>query len=85
MEKYKEWFVYILACCDGTLYTGITTDVTRRVDTHNSGKGGKYTRSRLPVRLEYSEESPGRPEALKREAEIKKWPRKRKLALIKGG
>ena len=76
-------FVYILECADGSLYTGWTTDVEARVETHNSGEGAKYTRSRLPVKLVYFEEVEGRSAALKREAAIKKLTRKKKLLLIK--
>jgi putative endonuclease len=75
-------YVYILECADGTLYTGYATDVARRVEAHNRGKGAKYTRSRLPVRLAYSEPQPTRGDALRREAAIKKLPRAKKLALI---
>ena len=79
----KKAFVYILECGDGSLYTGWTTDVEARVETHNSGEGAKYTRSRLPVKLVYFEEVEGRSAALKREAAIKKLTRKKKLLLIK--
>lgn len=75
-------FVYILECADGTLYTGWTTDVEARLETHNSGQGAKYTRPRLPVRLVYHEELPDKSSALKREAAIKKLSRAKKLALI---
>lgn len=76
-------FVYILECADGTLYTGWTTDIEERVKTHNSGTGAKYTRSRLPVKLVYSEEVEDRSAALKREAAIKKLTRAKKELLIK--
>ena len=59
-------FVYMVECCDGSLYTGWTTDVERRVRTHNSGKGAKYTRSRLPVKLVYLERTEAKNAALKR-------------------
>ena len=78
-------FVYILECADGTLYTGWTTDVEARLATHNSGKGAKYTRSRLPVRLAYYEELPDKSAALKRESAIKQLSRAEKIALIKKG
>ncbi|MDD5174179.1 MAG: GIY-YIG nuclease family protein [Candidatus Omnitrophota bacterium] len=79
------WHVYIIKCSDGSLYTGITTDIPRRIDEHNSGRGGSYTRVRKPVKLIYSESCFDRSGALKREAEIKSWPRNKKLALIKKG
>ncbi len=73
--------VYMLLCADGTLYTGWTTDVEKRVAAHNAGRGAKYTRGRGPVTLVYSEECGGREEAMRREAAIKKLPRKKKLLL----
>ena len=76
------WFVYILRCRDGSLYTGYTDDVERRLSVHRSGKGAKYTRSRLPVELAYWEELPDKSAALKREAAIKKLSRQQKLQLI---
>jgi Predicted endonuclease containing a URI domain len=77
------WYVYIVRCSDGSLYTGITTDIDRRISEHNSGKGARYTQWKSPVVLAYHENSANRSEALKREAEIKSWPRSRKLLLIK--
>ena len=74
-------YVYILSCADGTLYTGWTTHLEQRVSTHNRGKGAKYTRSRLPVKLLYWEEYPSKSEALRREAAIKKLTKKQKEAL----
>ena len=77
------WFVYILECADGTLYTGITTDLERRVKEHNtSPKGAKYTRNRRPVKLVYNEEAEDKSSASKREYQIKKLSRKEKLLLI---
>lgn len=76
--------VYILRCADGTLYTGITNDLPRRLKTHNAGRGAKYTRSRLPVEPVYSEEAPDKSAALRRELEIKAMTREDKLKLIKG-
>ncbi len=76
------YYVYILRCADGTLYTGYTDDVERRLRVHNSGKGAKYTRSRRPVALAYAEEWPDKSAALKREAAIKRLSRAEKLALI---
>jgi putative endonuclease len=78
----NTWKVYILRCCDGSLYTGITIDVTRRVGEHNSGKGAKYTRSRRPVELVYQEDCEDHSHALRRELEIKALPRERKIKLI---
>lgn len=78
------WFVYILRCGDGTLYTGATCDLPRRLKAHGSGKGAKYTRSRLPVELVYREETADKSSALRREAAIKRLSRREKLALIAG-
>ena len=77
------WWVYILRCADGSLYTGITTDVARRVAEHNGegGLGARYTRSRRPVQLVYAEAAANRAEAARREAAIKRLDRPRKLAL----
>lgn len=76
------YYVYILRCRDGTLYTGITTNVQKRLAAHNSGKGAKYTRSRLPATLLYQETQPDKSAALKRELAIKKLTRAQKLNLI---
>jgi putative endonuclease len=79
----KDWFVYVLRCADGTLYTGVTTDVARRVEEHNaSTKGAKYTRVRRPVALAHAELFPDRSQACAREAAIKKLSREEKLALF---
>ena len=77
------WYLYILRCKDGSLYTGITTDVEKRLEAHRAGKGAKYTRGRGPLELVYKEECGDHSEALKREAEIKRLPRDEKLKLIK--
>lgn len=77
------YFVYILRCSDNSLYTGITTDVNRRFEEHKNQKGGHYTGSRKVLRVVYTEKHPNRSLALKRESEIKSWPRAKKLALIK--
>ena len=77
-----EYVVYILRCGDGSLYTGITNDLERRVAVHNSGKGGKYTRSHLPVTPVYWEKQPDKGAALRRELEIKAMSRTQKLELI---
>jgi predicted GIY-YIG superfamily endonuclease len=76
-----QFWVYILRCSDGSLYTGTTTDVRRRVGEHNSGRGAKYTRSRLPTTLAYLEKAESLREALIRELEIKKLSRSSKLLL----
>ena len=76
------WYVYMLRCGDGSLYTGCTDDVERRLAVHNSGKGAKYTRSRLPVTLVYRESVADKSAALHREAAIKALPRAKKLALL---
>lgn len=78
-----SWFVYILKCRDGSLYTGITNDPQKRLKEHISGKGGRYTRSHRPVKIAYLEKARGRSAALKREALIKKMKRGQKLSLIK--
>ena len=75
-------YVYILECADGTLYTGWTTSPERRVKTHNVGKGAKYTRSRRPVKLVYTELCEEKSSALRREYEIKQLSRAQKLLLI---
>ncbi len=74
-------FVYMLRCKDGTLYTGWTNDVQRRLEMHRCGKGAKYTRGRGPLTLAYLEAMPDRERALKREAAVKRLPRSAKLAL----
>ena len=76
------YFVYMLRCGDGSLYTGSTNDVERRLKAHQSGRGAKYTRSRLPVELAYYEILPSRHEAMSRERQIKGLSREEKLALI---
>lgn len=77
-----SWLVYMLRCGDGSLYTGCTNDLPRRLEAHQSGKGAKYTRSRLPVTLTYREEAPDRSAALRREAAIKRLTRQQKLSMI---
>jgi putative endonuclease len=76
------YYVYVLECADGSLYTGLTTDPERRVREHNSGKASKYTRSKLPVKLVYCETVDDKSQALKREYAIKQLPRNEKLELI---
>jgi predicted GIY-YIG superfamily endonuclease len=75
------YWVYVLRCSDGTLYTGSTNDVRRRLVAHNSGRGSKYTRTRTPVVVGYLEKARGRSQALKRELEIKRLSRSAKLLL----
>lgn len=78
------FYVYLLECGDGSLYCGYTDDVVKRLAAHSQGLGAKYTRSRLPLKLVYSEELPTKSDALKREYAIKKLTRKEKLSLISG-
>ena len=80
----KKHYVYILKCSDGTYYTGYTTDPKRRTQTHNSGKGAKYTRARIPVELIYTEEYDDKIEAQRREYAIKQLTRAEKEKLING-
>jgi len=75
-------YVYILECSDGSLYTGWTTDIERRLNEHNNGHGAKYTRGRRPVRLAYSEEYTTVTEAMRREKKIQRMRRRDKLVLI---
>ena len=77
------WYVYILECGDGTLYTGATTDLKRRVEEHKRGEGAKYTKIRGVNKLIYSETSKSHGDALRREIQIKKWNRSMKLDLVR--
>ena len=79
----SAWFVYVVRCADGSLYTGIAKDVNRRCKQHNAGTASRYTRSRLPVKLVYQETADSRSLALKREVAIKAMTRAEKLALIR--
>ena len=79
----SQYWVYVVRCSDGSLYTGVTIDLPRRLAQHNAGFASKYTRSRRPVRLAYSERVEGRGTALKREFEIKRLSRSAKLLLCK--
>mgnify|MGYP001481882193 CR=1 FL=1 len=76
------WAVYILECSDGSFYTGISNNVEARINTHNASKGAKYTKSRLPVTLVFQENTLTKSESLRREIEIKKLTRKKKMELI---
>lgn len=78
-----SYFVYLLQCKDNTIYTGITTDVARRFAEHKAKKGGHYTASHGARKMIYTERRPNRGAALRREAEIKKWSRGKKLAFVK--
>jgi putative endonuclease len=81
-DKPDGCYCYIVECADGSLYTGWTTDPERRVKEHNAGRGAFYTRWRRPVSLMYLEELPSRSTAQRRENEIKKLTRQKKLALV---
>ena len=78
-----NWYVYIVRCADRTLYTGVARDLRARVDAHNAGRGAKYTRARLPVKLIYQESAEDRGAALRREHAIKRLSRVEKRALAK--
>ncbi len=78
----KNWLVYLLRCADGTLYCGITNDLSRRAQAHNAGKGAVYTRGRLPVRLTAASAAMTRSDALRLEMKVKKARGKKKLALL---
>jgi putative endonuclease len=80
----KDHFTYILECSDGTLYTGWTTDIEKRLKTHNAGKGAKYTKARIPVKLMASWRFETRSEAMKWEWFLKRLPRSAKIRLIEG-
>ena len=83
MKITKSWYMYVVKCSDSTLYTGVTTDISRRLSEHNSGKrGAKYTRSRLPVSLVYWDEHPDRSTAQRYEAAFKRLSRARKVEII---
>jgi putative endonuclease len=84
-DAMARWFVYVLRCRDGSLYTGVSTDVDQRVSTHNAGRGARYTRPRLPVTVVHVERKRSRSTALKREAAIKALSRAEKLAIINNG
>lgn len=78
----NRWFVYILECADGTLYTGYTCDLEKRLEKHNKGIASKYTRSRIPVKMVFYEEFPSKSEAMVAEYSIKQMDRREKLNLI---
>jgi predicted GIY-YIG superfamily endonuclease len=83
-SKGKMWQVYILACRDGAFYVGVTDDLARRFHEHVSGNGGHYTSCHRPVKILYHESFGSRLQAEKRESQIKRWSRSKKLALIRG-
>lgn len=78
-------YVYIAECNDGSYYTGYTSNIEKRIKAHNEGKGAKYTRGRIPVKLIYCEDCMTKSEALKREHQIKKLNKKQKIQLVKDG
>jgi predicted GIY-YIG superfamily endonuclease len=82
-REIDSWFVYLLRCADGSLYTGIAKDVTRRCRQHNAGTASRYTRCRRPVCLVYQEAQPSRSTASKREAAIKALSRREKESMIR--
>lgn len=82
-KSKPTWYLYIILCGDGTLYTGITTDIEQRVSAHECGKGAKYTRGRGPLKLVYKEMHKNRSKASQREAAIKRMNKTEKLELIK--
>jgi predicted GIY-YIG superfamily endonuclease len=81
-SQNQTWFLYILKCCDGTLYTGITNNLSRRISQHNNGSASRYTRGRRPVQCMYYELCRSRSLALKREFSVKSLPKKEKERLI---
>ena len=83
MEEHLDWKLYMLRCGDGTYYTGIARDVGKRLETHRSGKGAKYTRGRGPLTLCYVENCGSHSDALKRELAVKALPRAEKQSLVK--
>lgn len=78
-----KWFVYMVRCVDGTIYCGVSNDVDARIKTHNAGKGAKYTRARLPVKLVWKEEYPDKIAAMQREYVLKNICRTKKLEMIR--
>jgi predicted GIY-YIG superfamily endonuclease len=80
----NDWSLYILQCRDGSFYTGITNHLERRLQMHQDGKASRYTRTRRPVEMLYSETCGDRSSALIRECEVKEWPKKKKEALVRG-
>ena len=81
----KKHYAYMLRCKDNSIYSGYTTDLEKRLETHNSGMGAKYTRARLPVKLVYFEEFEDKKEAMKREWQLKQYTHIEKEKIIEGG
>jgi putative endonuclease len=81
----QPYYFYLLRCSDGSLYAGICIDLNQRVETHQNGRGAKYTRSRLPVTLVFHEQHRSKGEALRRESEVKNWTKQRKERLVSDG
>lgn len=81
----REYYFYLLRCSDDSLYAGICVDIEQRVETHQQGKGAKYTRGRLPARLVFHEQHRSKGDALRREAAVKKWTKQRKERLVSDG
>lgn len=79
LKKYSLWYLYILLCKDSSLYTGITNNLEKRFQEHLNGKGGRYTRSHIPIKIIYQETFNSKSEALKKEFEIKSWTRVKKI------
>ena len=77
------WYVYILLCSDGSLYTGSSNNPDARFEDHKNGKGGRYTRSHKPVKMLYTQQLESKSLALKRESEIKSWSKKKKIKILK--
>lgn len=77
------YFVYILLCADGSFYTGSSPDPDKRFQMHLRGQGGSYTRSHRPLKIIYTEKLPDKSSALKRESQIKSWPRQKKINILK--
>jgi len=84
VKSADQWYLYLLRCSDGSLYTGITNNLERRFKMHQAGKASRYTRSHGPVEMVYSETCGDRSSALIRECEVKEWPRAKKEKLISG-
>lgn len=84
-KRSDRWFLYVLRCADGSLYTGVTKDLERRFKMHSEGKGSKYTRTRRPLKLLYRETCRDRTDALIRECVVKAYPKEKKEKLVAAG
>ncbi|MBU1326525.1 GIY-YIG nuclease family protein [Patescibacteria group bacterium] len=80
--RHQSWLVYVLLCLDGSLYTGTSNNPQQRFLDHKNGKGGAYTRSHKPIKIVYLEKAGSKSSALKREAQIKSWPREKKIKIL---